>query len=58
MDAFLTVFNICALIWFVTCGKTNSMETLLYWAVGICTASAAATVVAAYYVWKIENDKP
>ena len=34
------------------------METLLYWAVGICTASAAATVVAAYYVWKTENDKP
>jgi len=27
------------------------METLLYWAVGICTASAAATVVAAYYVF-------
>jgi len=33
------------------------METLLYWAVGICTASAAATVVAAYLVWKTENNK-
>jgi len=33
------------------------METLLYWAVGICTASAAATVVAAYYVYITENNK-
>ena len=42
----------------VSLWKTNSMETLLYWAVGICTASAAATVVAAYLVWKTENNKP